>query len=272
MPWALVEQTPLFIPLDLPPTVRPTPPQIEAEMFVSFAPFHFGRSLGFVQPHSPRTEDVGRPSHDRPRQRPRIGIIGAGVSGVAAAAHIAELGYDCYIFEAGGEESLGGVWTRTNRTSGLQISGHFYQPHRSIRWTCEYPSQPEIVHQIRELWLRFQLQHKTKFHCPVHSLAKVGNQWSVNDGTQGLFDGIIAAVGTCGAARPYDLPGQDLFQGDVVHSTQLNDIDVEGKTVVVVGGGASAVEAMEYAHDRGARSVKVISRVRSILSDASIYC
>lgn len=197
-------------------------------------------------------------------KRPRIGIVGAGVSGIAAAAHISELGYDCCIFEAGGEESLGGIWTKTNKTSGLQISSHFYQPHHSVRWSCEYPSQQEILQQMRELWMRFGLREKTKFHCPVQSLTRAGSKWSINDGCEGLFDGIIAAVGTCGQARSSYMPGQDQFEGDLVHSTRLDDVDVKGKTVAVVGGGASAIEALEYAHDQGASHVKVVSRVSAV--------
>ena len=192
---------------------------------------------------------------------PRIAIIGAGISGISAAAHLTELGYDCRIFEAGGEESLGGIWTKVNRSSGLQISSHFYHPHSSVRWSCEYPSQAEIIQQIRNLWLRFELQEKTKFHCPVQSVTRAGSRWLINDGSDGLFDGIIAAIGTCGPARSCYVPGQENFKGELVHSTQLDGIDLEGKTVAVVGGGASAVEALEHASDHGAAKVKVLSRV-----------
>lgn len=204
------------------------------------------------------------------QKRPRIAVIGAGVSGVAAAAHIAELGFDCRIFEAGGEDSIGGVWTKVNRTSGLQISSHFYQPHPSIRWSCEYPTQEEITRQIRNLWLRSGLRERTTFHCPVRSLTRDGERWVVNDGADGHFDGVIAAVGTCGQARGCALAGQEMFAGDTVHSTQLGDVDVRGKTVAVVGGGASAVEALEYAHDHGASKVKVIARVRTPLPSCGL--
>lgn len=194
-------------------------------------------------------------------RKPRIGIIGAGVSGISVAAHISELGYDCCIFDAGGEDSLGGIWQKVNQASRLQISSHFYHPHHSIRWSTEYPAQEEILQQIRELWLRFGLQNKTRFHCLVQSLDRVGSKWSINDGSEGLFDGIVAAVGTCGQARSCYLPGQERFTGEVVHSSRLSDVEVAGKTIAVVGGGASAVEALEYAYDQGAARVKVISRV-----------
>lgn len=42
--------------------------------------------------------------------RPRIAVIGAGLTGVAAASHCVGHGFDVCIFEAGDEKSLGGIW------------------------------------------------------------------------------------------------------------------------------------------------------------------
>jgi len=41
--------------------------------------------------------------------RPKIAVIGAGITGVSAAAHLIAHGHDVMIFEAGSRESLGGV-------------------------------------------------------------------------------------------------------------------------------------------------------------------
>ena len=43
--------------------------------------------------------------------RPRIAIIGAGLTGVSAAAHCVGHGFDVCIFEAGDEKTLGGIWS-----------------------------------------------------------------------------------------------------------------------------------------------------------------
>jgi heterodisulfide reductase subunit A-like polyferredoxin len=53
--------------------------------------------------------------------RPKIAVIGAGLTGVSAASHIVGHGFDCRIFEAGPKEHLGGIWSKVNNTSGLQI-------------------------------------------------------------------------------------------------------------------------------------------------------
>lgn len=44
-------------------------------------------------------------------RRPKIAIIGAGLTGVSAASHCVGHGFDVVLFEAGGREHLGGIWT-----------------------------------------------------------------------------------------------------------------------------------------------------------------
>jgi hypothetical protein len=43
--------------------------------------------------------------------RPKIAIIGAGLTGVSAAAHCVGHGFDVQIFEAGPRKHLGGIWS-----------------------------------------------------------------------------------------------------------------------------------------------------------------
>lgn len=44
-------------------------------------------------------------------RRPKIAIIGAGLTGVSAASHCVGHGFDVMIFEAGSREHLGGIWS-----------------------------------------------------------------------------------------------------------------------------------------------------------------
>jgi hypothetical protein len=54
-------------------------------------------------------------------ERPKIAIIGAGLTGVSSASHCVGHGFDVQIFEAGSRDSVGGIWAKVNNTSGLQI-------------------------------------------------------------------------------------------------------------------------------------------------------
>ena len=44
-------------------------------------------------------------------KRPKIAVIGAGITGVSAASHCVGHGFDVCIFEAGPPSSVGGIWT-----------------------------------------------------------------------------------------------------------------------------------------------------------------
>ena len=56
------------------------------------------------------------------------------------------------------------------------------------------------------------------------------------------------------------LEGEDIFKGRVLHSSGLDDVDMEGKKVLILGSGASGVEAAELAVARKAGKVTVLAR------------
>lgn len=51
------------------------------------------------------------PRADAELSRPKIAVVGAGITGITAAAHCVGHGFDVTIFEAGPEEQLGGIWS-----------------------------------------------------------------------------------------------------------------------------------------------------------------
>lgn len=196
--------------------------------------------------------------------RPRVAIIGAGITGIATACHILDAGFECHIFEAGDINSVGGIWTKVNNTSSLQIHSKFYRFHDAVEWESDYPNRAEILGQVMKLWDRYDLARRTTFGCKVtNTYQEEDSKWVVNETTNGYFDGLVAAVGTCGEVYAPKIPNQAAFSGQVIHSSELDRKAVEGKNVLVVGGGASAVEALEFACDNGASSVKVLARVCS---------
>lgn len=194
-------------------------------------------------------------------RRPKIAVIGAGLTGVSAAAHCVGHGFEVVLFEAEDKDHLGGIWSHVNTTSGLQIHSTMYRFHPSVKWDGGYPKQNQIVDQVRQLWQRYGLEERTKFNTRVEKIYKdKQGRWIINDPSNGRFDGIIPAIGTCGAPKMAHLPGQETFKGDVFHSSELDGKDAKGKKIIIVGGGASAVEALEWAVDTGASEIKVLAR------------
>jgi len=135
-----------------------------------------------------------------------------------------------------------------------------FQP--SIKWSKTYPKRNEIVEQITELWRRYGLENRTSFDTKVEKVYKDDQgRWIINDPSNGRFDGVIAAIGTCGEPKMPHLTGQETFKGEIYHSSKLDGKKAEGKKVVIIGGGASAVEALEFVDNQNAAQTTVLARV-----------
>ena len=56
------------------------------------------------------------------------------------------------------------------------------------------------------------------------------------------------------------MKNEEVFRGEIHHSSQLDDTTAKGKKVIIVGGGASAVEALEFVVRTGAKKTSVLAR------------
>ncbi|KAI9654567.1 MAG: hypothetical protein M1831_005328 [Alyxoria varia] len=201
------------------------------------------------------------PPPNSPLSRPRIAVIGAGLTGVSAASHCVGHGFDVRIFEAGSRRNIGGIWSKVNNTSGLQIHSILYRFQPSVQWSEGYPKRGEIVGEIERLWKRYGLQDKTKFETRVEKVYRDNQgRWIINDPSNGRFDGVLCAVGTCGDPKRPHISGQEKFKGEIHHSSELDGKHAKDKNVLIVGGGASAVEALEFVDDEHAAQTKVLAR------------
>lgn len=97
-----------------------------------------------------------------------------------------------------------------------------YRFHPSVTWERGYPDRKQIVEQVTKLWKRYNLQNKTKFNFKVTKAYKDDQgRWVLNDESHGRFEGLIAAVGTCGDPKMPSMSGMDAFKGEIYHSSQL---------------------------------------------------
>jgi cation diffusion facilitator CzcD-associated flavoprotein CzcO len=206
---------------------------------------------------------ASKPKPQKELTGPKIAIIGAGLTGISAGAHCIGAGSDVVIFEK--SEDVGGIWTKVNETSGLQIHSMMYRFHPAVKYDSDYPKRKQLVDNIQRIWHEYGLDKKTRFGTVVESVerdAKSG-KWVINGNYDEKFHGVIAAIGTCGDPQFAPIEGQDHFSGQICHSSELTGVDVKGKNLIVIGGGASAVEAMEYAAANNAGSIKILARVCS---------
>lgn len=87
--------------------------------------------------------------------------------------------------------------------------------------------------------------------------------------SNGHFDAIIVAIGTCGEPQMPNILNREKFQGEMFHTSQLRETQATGKSIIVVGGyedrGAGIAEALEFAAATNASKTCILVSV-SLLS------
>lgn len=110
------------------------------------------------------------PPQLHPQQEPlgKVAVIGAGITGISSAAHLIGIGFEVTIFEESSD--VGGIWSRVNRTSGLQVSSLMYRFFPAVSYSTSYPRRDEILENVKKIWKTYQLGQRTRF--------KVGRRFS----------------------------------------------------------------------------------------------
>jgi cation diffusion facilitator CzcD-associated flavoprotein CzcO len=180
-------------------------------------------------------------------------IVGAGLSGIGAAYHLqTKCPRKSYvILEA--RDAIGGTWDLF-RYPGVRSDSDMYTLGYAFRpWTDgkALADGPAILEYIRDTARVYGIDQKIRFNHKV-----VSATWSSADAcwTVTVAGGPESKTITCRflylCAGYYDydegytptFPGLERFQGRIVHPQKwTNDIDYQGKRVVVIGSGATAV-------------------------------
>ncbi|RPF71057.1 flavin-containing monooxygenase [Aurantiacibacter spongiae] len=181
-------------------------------------------------------------------------IVGAGISGIAMAGHIAlECPQRSYaILER--RANIGGTWDLfrypgVRSDSDMHTLGFEFQP-----WTHEdaIADGPAILEYLERTARECGALDRIRFDTLVVSANwdSAGAMWQVvsrtTDGQESVCNcrWLYLASGYYDYDEPYDarLPGLEKFGGEVVHPQFWpQDLDYAGKAVVVVGSGATAV-------------------------------
>ncbi|MBY3621015.1 NAD(P)/FAD-dependent oxidoreductase [Acinetobacter sp. CUI P1] len=190
-------------------------------------------------------------------------VIGGGQAGLASGYHLQKSGLDFMILEAG--EQPTGSWPQYYDSLKLfspaqysSLSGYPFPKAPN-----EYPLRDEVISYLRH--------YAEKFNLPVKTQQKVERIDVINDG----FDVItlagdsfrtktlISASGSFHRPHLPILPGADIFQGEILHSSIYKHPEsFQGKRVVVVGRGNSGVQIAVELADHSNVSLAVQQPVR----------
>ena len=189
-----------------------------------------------------------------------IGIVGAGVAGVTAARFLHQAGFDCEIFEK--SQKLGGVWAVGYHNFGLQEPAKLYEfPDYPVPES--YPNLPsgEQIRTYLESYARhWGIFDRINFHCQVKQFEPTSSKrWILHyidlqtgETVQKEFDFIVVSTGLYSNPHVPDIAHREVFSGRVLHSSQYKSPElIEGRKVVVVGFGKSALDIATNAAKRG---------------------
>ncbi len=182
-------------------------------------------------------------------------IVGAGLSGVGAAAHLQDEcpGKTFAILEA--RPALGGTWDLFRYPGIRSDSDMFTLGYRFRPWTeaKAIADGGSIRRYIKETARERGIDRAIRFHHKVVRADWSGQdaRWTVTAERSDTGETVTVTCSFLSVCSGYycydegytpDFPGVDRFTGEVVHPQHWpEDLDYAGKRVVVVGSGATAV-------------------------------
>lgn len=202
----------------------------------------------------------------------RVGIIGAGISGLVTAKVFLEQGFEVEVLEKSGD--LGGVWeparsypgVKTQTPRDLYCFTDFPMPSDYPEW----PSGPQVYAYLDSYATKFGLKSVIRFNTAVDTVRPTGlpGKYEVvtraADGREQttVYDFLVVATGQFSRPNKLNLPGEAEFTaagGVVQHSSEHTDASVtKGRDVVIIGYSKSATDVAMNALDEGAKSVAMV--------------
>lgn len=181
-------------------------------------------------------------------------VIGAGLGGLGAAAKLIEGGRgNLLVLEA--EDQVGGVW-RENRYPNVAcdtpIDLYAYSFYPGDKWSSNFAPGDEIFAYLQEFADTHEVTPRIVFSTRVAEAVwdEAGTRWRVTstDGRAWTARYVIWSGGLFSQPTLPKIEGLDGFSGESIHTTQWHDgIDLAGKRVAVVGGGATSIQVVPYA-------------------------
>ncbi|HET6968003.1 MAG TPA: NAD(P)/FAD-dependent oxidoreductase [Ornithinibacter sp.] len=218
------------------------------------------------------------PPGDTPPLDLDVLVVGAGISGVDAACRLSMHcpGTVWAVLEA--RDAVGGTWDLF-RYPGIRSDSDMYTlgfPFRPWRGRSSMASGAEIRDYVRatadELGVTERIHHGQRVEQLEWSSQRAC--WSVTartaEGTvthTARFVYLATGYYSYASGHVVDLPGRDDYTGEVVHPQQWPPgMPVAGRSVVVVGSGATAVTLVPALVEAGAAHVTMLQRSPSYVA------
>lgn len=177
-----------------------------------------------------------------------IAIIGSGFSGIGMAIALLKHGWTNFaVLERAG--SLGGTW-RDNDYPGCACDIpsilYSYSFEQSPRWSRMYPRQPEILSYLMHCAEKYGVNPYFRFRHGVRAMRfdEANAFWRIEtDQGEIKARAVVSGMGALSEPLIPAISGQERFAGPAFHSAHWDHgVDLAGKTVAVIGTGASSIQ------------------------------
>lgn len=198
----------------------------------------------------------------------RYCIIGAGPAGLGVARRFAEAGIAFDVLER--HKDVGGIWDLENPGTPMYESAHFisskalsgYTDFAFPEGTPDYPSRAQVLAFIRSYADHHGLRKYVEQGVEVLNMEKHAAGWLLQLRGQPprIYRGVVLANGHQWVPNLPEYPGASLFRGQLLHAVDYRSPALfEGKRVLIVGCGATAID---IANDAATRAQRVVLSAR----------
>ncbi|WBY06821.1 NAD(P)-dependent oxidoreductase [Sphingomonas sp. 7/4-4] len=178
-----------------------------------------------------------------PARGQSVGVIGAGPAGLSAAEYLREMGYDVHVYDR--HDRAGGLLT-------YGIPGFKLEKHIVMR----------RVERLAEAGITFHTGFEVGREATLEELRARHDTLLIATGVYKARAIKAPGVGAAGVVEALDYLTASNRKGfgDVVPAFDDGSLNAEGKNVVVIGGGDTAMDCVRTAIRQGAASVKCLYR------------
>lgn len=202
--------------------------------------------------------------------RHKVLVIGAGLSGIAAAVQLKRLGIPYVVIER--QAGVGGTWLlNTYPECRVDTLSYLFQYkfEKNYKWNEYFASRQETQKYLEHVAIKYGVKEDFRFNREV-----VGARWDEETSVWQvqiryrktgkietmIATSIISASGLFATPKFPDIPGIETFKGHMFHTTQWDhSVDFTGMRAAVIGTGSTGTQLIPGL-SRSVKSLTVYQR------------